>query len=158
MAVKNGVRLIEYNARFGDPEAMNVLSLLKTDFIAVCEAILGGTLDTLDVEFEAAATVVKYVCPQGYPDAPVKNVPITLSALPVGVKAYYASVDARDEELILLGSRGVAMVAKGASLAEAEALAEAGALAVEGPVFHRKDVGTAALIGQRIEMMQQLRA
>ena len=40
MAVKDGVRLIEYNARFGDPEAMNVLPLLKTDFVAVCEAIL----------------------------------------------------------------------------------------------------------------------
>src|ERR1043166_4668028 len=45
MATRDGVRLIEYNARFGDPEALNVLSLLRTDFADVCEAIIHGTLD-----------------------------------------------------------------------------------------------------------------
>lgn len=158
MAVKDGVRLIEYNARFGDPEVMNILPLLKTDFVTVCEAILDGTLDRLPVEFEKKATVVKYVCPEGYPDAPLKNVKIEVAALPEGVKMYYGSVDGREDGLYLLGSRAIAMVGVGPTLAEAESLAEVACAAVTGPVFHRKDVGTAELIGKRVEMMNGLRA
>ena len=52
MAVKNGVRLIEYNARFGDPEAMNVLSILKTDFIDICKRMVSASLDKIKIEFE----------------------------------------------------------------------------------------------------------
>ena len=52
MATKNGVRLIEYNARFGDPEAMNVLSLLKTDFIDICKGIVSQSLNEINVSFE----------------------------------------------------------------------------------------------------------
>jgi len=70
MVTRNGVRLIEYNARFGDPEALNVLSLLKTDFADVCEAIIHGTLDRLPIRFEHLATVCKYIVPEGYPENP----------------------------------------------------------------------------------------
>jgi phosphoribosylamine--glycine ligase len=155
MATKDGVRLIEYNARFGDPEVMNVLPLLKSDFVDVCERIIAGTLEA--VEFEQRATVVKYVCPEGYPTAPVKGVRVVIGEVPDGVHVYYGSVDAREDGLYLLGSRAVAMVGIGASLEEAEKLAEAGDLAVSGPVFHRKDVGTAKLIEERVEMMKRLR-
>lgn len=158
MAVKDGVRLIEYNARFGDPEVMNILPLLKTDFVTVCEAIIAGTLDQIKVEFENKATVVKYVCPEGYPNAPVKNVKIEIGDVPEGVKMYFGSVDGRDDGLYLLGSRAVAMVGIGTTLAEAESLAEAACAAVTGPVFHRKDVGTAELIEKRVEAMKVLRA
>ncbi len=158
MAVKDGVRLIEYNARFGDPEVMNILPLLKTDFVTVCEAIIAGTLDQIKVEFENKATVVKYVCPEGYPTAPVKNEKIEIGAVPDGVKMYYASVDGREDGLYLLGSRAIAMVGIGATLADAEALAEKACAAVTGPVFHRKDVGTAELIGKRVETMKGLSA
>ncbi len=66
MITRSGVKLIEYNARFGDPEAMNILPLLRTDFIDVCRAIIDGTLDRLDIVFEKKATVCKYVVPKGY--------------------------------------------------------------------------------------------
>ena len=59
-----GPRLIEYNARFGDPEAMNVLPLLKTPLSEVCQAIVDETLDT--VEFDDKASVCKYIVPDGY--------------------------------------------------------------------------------------------
>jgi phosphoribosylamine--glycine ligase len=157
MAVKDGVRLIEYNARFGDPETMNVLPLLRSDFIALCEGILAGNLDEVPVEFEKKATVVKYVCPEGYPVNPKKGERIELGPVPEGVKVYYASVDKRDDGLFLLGSRGVAFVGIGDSLAEAEALAEQAAAAVKGPVFHRRDIGTAALTQKRVDHMRDLR-
>ena len=65
MATTNGIKLIEYNARFGDPEAMNVLSILKTDLVEICEHIINGSLDKIDIQFENKATVCKYAVPEG---------------------------------------------------------------------------------------------
>lgn len=142
MKVADGVRLIEYNARFGDPEAMNALSLLESDFVELCEAIIEGRLDQCEVRFATKATVCKYVVPEGYPDDGVKGVAIEIGEVPEGVGVFYASVDlAEDGQLILGGSRAVAFVGVGADLAEAEKLAEAGASSVKGPVFYRKDIG-----------------
>lgn len=157
IAVKNGVRLIEYNARFGDPEAMNVLSILKTNFVDVCEAIIRGELKGMKVEFENKATVCKYLVPNGYPDNAVKGLKIEIGELPAGVKAYYASVDEKEDGLYLAGSRAVAMIGMGATIEAAEKLAEAGAAAVKGPVFYRKDIGTKTLIQQKVEMLARLR-
>ena len=69
----DGVKLIEYNARFGDPEAINVLSLLESDFIEICNGITDGRLNRVDVRFKNKATVCKYAVPEGYPDDPVKG-------------------------------------------------------------------------------------
>jgi len=66
IVTRDGVRLLEYNARFGDPEAMNILPLLKTDFVDICRAIINGTLKDIDIEFEKKATVCKYIVPRGY--------------------------------------------------------------------------------------------
>jgi phosphoribosylamine--glycine ligase len=157
MACKKGVRLIEYNARFGDPEVMNVLAILKTDFVDVCTAMVRGELAGMPVEFEKKAAVCKYVVPEGYPDHSVKGEKIEIGTLPARSSCYYASVDQREDGLYLLGSRAVAMVGVGETLAEAEAIAQRAAQAVKGPVFFREDIGTEALIEKRIEMMRELR-
>lgn len=157
MAVKDGIRLIEYNARFGDPEAMNVLTIMKTDFVTVCEAIINGGLENLKVEFENKATVCKYLVPEGYPENSVKDVKVQVDQLPAGVKVYYASVDQKDTELYLVGSRAIAMVGIADTLVEAEKLAQAGVEKVSGPVFYRKDIGTEELINKRVEMMKKIR-
>ena len=157
IAVRNGVRLIEYNARFGDPEAMNALSLLETDFVDVCLATINGTLDELKIKFSKMATVCKYVVPEGYPDSPRKGDKIEIGELPEGVHYYLASVDQRDDGLYMLGSRAVAFVGVGNTIEEAEQLAQKGAESVKGPVFFREDVGTQELIQKRVEMMKELR-
>lgn len=163
MITKNGVRLIEYNARFGDPEAMNVLCLLKSDLVEICEAMISGKLCDIPVEFEKMATVCKYVVPEGYPDEPVKNVAIEVREVMTEcekneqLKVYFASVDEREDGLYLAGSRAVAVVGLGANLEEAEKIAERGAGLIRGPVFHRKDIGTAELIESRVQMMKDLR-
>lgn len=154
MAVKNGVRLIEYNARFGDPEAMNVLPLLKSDFIEVCEKIIAGTLDK--AEFENKASVLKYVVPQGYPENPKKGDKIEIGEVPAGVKMYYGSVDAREDGIYLSSSRAVAFVGIADTIEEAEKLAQSAVGSVKGPVFFRKDIGTKELIQKRIDMMRGL--
>ncbi len=164
MAVKDGVRLIEYNARFGDPEAMNVLPIMKTDLVEVCEAILGGNLHRTKIEFENMATVCKYVVPQGYPDEPrggkiVIEQGTTHYKLPTtnSLRMYYASVDQKADGLYLSSSRAVAFVGIGKTLDEAEKIAESACATVKGPVFHRQDVGTQELIQKRVEMMKVLR-
>ena len=161
MATRDGVRLLEYNARFGDPEALNVLSLLKTDLVDICEAIIEERLDSLKVEFETRASVCKYVVPEGYPDRPVKNQAIDLSRVPPEsdtLRIYHASLNQTGNQFYLGGSRALGLVGLGTNLKQAEAIAEEAASAVGGPVFHRKDIGTRPLLQKRIDHMRQLRA
>ncbi|SVA78111.1 uncharacterized protein METZ01_LOCUS130965 [marine metagenome] len=157
MATSDGVKLIEYNARFGDPEAMNVLPLLNTDFIEICNGIADGTLDQIDVQFQNKATVCKYAVPEGYPDSPVKGQPINLSKINNPGRLFYASVDIRDDQLVEAGSRTVAVVGVADTISEAENIAEKEISAVEGPLFHRNDIGTEQLVNERIAHMESLR-
>jgi phosphoribosylamine--glycine ligase len=159
---RDGVRLVEYNARFGDPEAMNILPLLKTDFIEICRAVVNGTLDKLPVEFEKKATVCKYIVPKAYglpkdhPDA--KSTSAKIDVGDVGsARLYYSSVDRRADGLYMTTSRAIGVVGIAASLDEAEQIAENAISAVKGPVDHRPDIGTKALIQRRIDHMQRLR-
>jgi phosphoribosylamine--glycine ligase len=161
MVTRKGIRLLEYNARFGDPETLNVLSLLKTDFVDICEAMIDERLHQLPVEFGKKATVCKYIVPEGYPDHPVRGERIDLTQVPREsdrLKIYHASVDMKNGALYLGGSRAIAVVGIGSNLKEAEAIAEEAARAFRGPVFHRKDIGTQALIDRRIAHMRTVLA
>ena len=157
MATANGVKLIEYNARFGDPEAMNVLSLLESDFIDICKGIAGGTLDNVDVQFANKATVCKYAVPEGYPDNPLKDKPIDVSGITNSDSLFYASVDFKGASLIESGSRTVAVVGVADTISDAEAIAEKEVSSISGPLFHRKDIGTDELVQKRVKHMRELR-
>jgi phosphoribosylamine--glycine ligase len=162
MLTKDGLRVIEYNARFGDPEVMNVLPLMQADFVEVCKAIIDGTLDKLTVRFRHQATVCKYVVPKGYPGKPIRQDDISLDAakkvpgLDERLRMYYAAVSEKNGKLYLTGSRAVAFVGIANTLFEAERIAEEAASLVEGPVFHRRDIGTAELIQKRIDHMRRI--
>jgi phosphoribosylamine--glycine ligase len=157
MATEDGVRLIEFNARFGDPESLNVLAILESDFVAICEAMVQGNLTEDHVRFAHAATVCKYVVPEGYPDQPRKNVMIDVSHVQNTQYLYLAAVDERDGKLYALGSRTAAVVGVAATIPAAEILAETEVVRIEGPLFHRKDIGTLDLINRRIHAMRILR-
>lgn len=73
MKTSTGIKVIEYNARFGDPEAINLLGLLTTDFITLCKAVTSAKLHTLSLTFAQQASVCQYLVPQGYPDKPYLN-------------------------------------------------------------------------------------
>jgi len=159
MSTRAGVRLIEYNARFGDPECLNLLTLLDTDFVTICRAIVEQTLEDVDVNFVARASVCKYVVPVGYPDAPRKGDVVLLPGdLESDVRLYLGAVDLRDGALVSTGSRTVAVVAMGETITEAELICEEVVRRIEGPFFHRSDIGTAALIQKRVEHMAKVRA
>ena len=159
MATRNGVRLIEYNARFGDPEALNLLTLLDTDLFAICKAITTGTLENLHVAFRPAASVCKYLVPEGYPDSPRKGDPVILPAYPLpGTHIFLSAVDVRAGELIATGSRTLAVVATAETLAEAEAECERAVATIPGPFTHRRDIGTAEALATRVHHMRTLRS
>ncbi len=162
IATKDGVKLLEYNARFGDPEPMNILPLLKTDFVDICRHIIDGTLDTLKIEFDQKATVCKYVVPKGYglpadhPDAASSRAKIEVGN--VGkARLYYSSVDKKEDGLYLSSSRAIGIVGIADNLDEARIIAEEGVKAVKGPVAYREDIGTQALIQKRIDHMKKIR-
>jgi phosphoribosylamine--glycine ligase len=157
MATASGIKLIEFNARFGDPEAMNVLPILNTNFVHVCEAIVNDDLGSLKLEFAPKATVCKYIVPEGYPENPQKGSIIEIKDVPKEVKMYYASVDLTPEGLTLSGSRAIGFVGIGNTIEAAEKIAASACSSIKGPVFFRTDIGTKALIEKRIDLIKQLR-
>jgi len=157
IATANGIKVIEYNARFGDPEAMNVFSLLQSDFIEICLNIVNTTLNECDVLFSNKATVCKYAVPEGYPDSPIKDERIGISKIKYIDQLYLASVDFKNNILLESGSRTAAVVGIADTLKEAETIAENEIKHIEGPLFHRKDIGTSQLINKRIHHMKALR-
>lgn len=157
MATKQGIHLIEFNARFGDPEALNVLSILESDFVQLCEAMIQGRLAGESIRFSPQATVCKYVVPQGYPDHPLKNECIDISKIAHPERLFFGSVEEHSQKIYTLGSRALAVVGQGATLSEAEKMAEQEVNRIQGNIFHRSDIGTEELIARRIHHMRALR-
>ncbi len=156
MNTAKGPKVIEFNARFGDPEAMNVLSLLCSDLSDIMVNMINGSLSSAQVAFEQKATVCKYIVPAGYPDSPVSGDPIT--NIPTGdALLYYANVEEHEGKLTTLNSRTLAFVGIGPTLEEAERIAEQSASCVRGKVRYRRDIGTSALLDRRITHMKELR-
>ncbi len=152
MLTKGGVKVIEYNARFGDPEAMNVLSILKSDFLAICISMVDGSLKEQEVSFENLATVCKYVVPLGYPDKPSKGFEVRCNQNDSSL--FLASVMMKNKKLIACGSRTAAVIGKSEDVDKAEAIAEKGVSKISGSLFHRKDIGTEKLISSRVQRMK----
>ncbi len=156
MNTAEGPKVIEFNARFGDPEAMNVLSLLSSDLTGIVSRIVDGTLSLSNVDFEKKATVCKYLVPEGYPDTPHPGDPVVLGSSNSAL-LYYANVEERENRLVTLSSRTLAFVGVGDSLDEAERKAESAAGSVQGKVRFRHDIGTKALLDRRVAHMKELR-
>jgi len=158
MATKDSLKVVEFNARFGDPEAMNVLFLLKGSLTDVFLSMAKGQLR--QPEFSEECTVVKYLVPEGYPTTPVKDAQVEVDNVGIekcGAKVYYASVYENGGKIKTTGSRSFGILGKGKTLDEAERAAEKGCSFVKGPVWHRSDIGTKKLVERRISHMRSLR-
>jgi phosphoribosylamine--glycine ligase len=158
MATADGVKVIEFNSRFGDPEAMNVLVLLKDSLSKILEKIAAQKL--AKAAFEKKCTVVKYLVPEGYPDNPKKDAEVMIDEQAIanaGAEVYYASVYENDGKIYTTSSRAFGIVGIAEKIEDAEKIAEKGCSFVSGPVWHRRDIGTNALIEKRIERMKKLR-
>ncbi|MEK7623187.1 MAG: phosphoribosylamine--glycine ligase [Patescibacteria group bacterium] len=163
MMTKTGLKVLEYNARIGDPEGIVAFALLKTNFVDLSLALLAGELSDTAIEFEHKASVCKYVVPQGYPEtADQTGKKITIGTVPDGVKLYTAWVKKTNGDLEIAdyhgaSGRAIAVVSTAQTLPEAERLAEAGCQVIGGPVYHRRDIASPECITDKIRRMEMLK-
>ena len=127
MLTEDGPKVLEYNARFGDPEAQVVLPRMKNDIIDVMEACVDGKLDTIDLQFEDNAAVCVVLASDGYPVAYEKGFPITGLEKFEGKEDYYCfhAGTKFDENGVIVtnGGRVLGITATGGNLKEARAKA-----------------------------------
>ncbi len=159
IVTNKGVKLIEYNARFGDPEALNILPLLKSDFVDICQAIIDGSLSEDMVQFENKATVCKYITPDTYPESKDRKGESVRfpEIIPENARIFYGDISEDEAGLHLGGSRTAGIVGIGNSIAEAESIAQKLCEKVGGPIRFRNDIGTAEVISQRTNLMTEIR-
>lgn len=149
MLTPDGPRVLEYNVRFGDPEAQVVLPRMKNDIIDVCEACIDGTLDSLKLEFEDQAAVCVVLASDGYPVSYEKGLPVSGLEKFEGrddVFCFHAGTKfAEDGRTILTnGGRVFGVTAKGADLKEARRKAYEATEWVEfSNKYMRHDIGKA---------------
>lgn len=142
---EDGPKVIEYNCRFGDPEAQVVLPLLSSDLLNVMEATVRGDLANTEVEFRDGAACCVVMASAGYPGAYESGFPI---AIPEDLEAevYVAGAKLVDGELTTGGGRVLGVTATGATLTEAVAKAyEQTARVTFDNAYFRRDIGAKAL-------------
>ena len=128
MLTEDGPKVLEYNARFGDPEAQVVLPRMKNDILEVMEACIDGTLDQVDLQFEDNAAVCVVLASEGYPVSYEKGFPITgLEEFKKheGYYCFHAGTKFNGDQIVTNGGRVLGVTAKGKDLKEARANAYA---------------------------------
>ncbi len=147
MLTKEGPKVLEYNARFGDPEAQVVLPRMKNDIIEVVEACIDGTLNQVDLQFEDNAAVCVVLASEGYPVAYDKGLPISgLEEFKKheGYYCFHAGTKFDGEQIVTNGGRVLGVTAKGKYLKEARANAYEAAKWVKfDNKYMRHDIGKA---------------
>jgi phosphoribosylamine---glycine ligase len=147
MLTEDGPKVLEYNARFGDPEAQVVLPRMKNDIIDVVEACISGRLHEIDLQFEDNAAVCVVLASAGYPEEYAKGLPIRGFDKFEGKDGYYAfhaGTKQSGQDILTNGGRVLGVTAKGKDLKSAR---ENAYTAVEWIDFdnkyYRKDIGKA---------------
>jgi len=161
MLTKEGPKVIEFNARFGDPEAMNVLSLLKSDFTSTCKRMADGSLSRKDAEFEAKSSVCKYVAPEGYGTKSLAGEEIDVDEQAIareGARLYYASVNEKDGKVYTTTSRSVGIVGIADSIEDSERIAENALRHVTGRIHVRHDIAKKSMLDAKVRRMKDIRS
>ncbi len=151
MLTADGPRLIEYNTRFGDPEAQILLALLESDVLAIMMACTDGSLAEHDLAVSPGAAAIVVVAAEGYPGTAAKHVPIPEVEIAPPVQLIHAGTALTDEgSLVSNGGRVLNIVATGDDLRAALNAANnvvAEIVAAEPKLFARRDIGFRALDG-----------
>jgi phosphoribosylamine--glycine ligase len=149
MITKAGPKLVEYNARFGDPECQVLMPRLKSDLLAALLAARNGTLGTLKLEWRDDVALTVVMASKGYPGSYEKGHVITgldAAAKMPGVTVFHAGTEKRGDNIVAIGGRVLNVTAIGRDVAEAQSRAYAAADLIhwEG-AFCRRDIGWRAL-------------
>ena len=163
-----GPTVIEKYSRLGDPEALNMLAMLKTDLVDVFQSIAERRLAKLKLEFtNEDAVVVKVIVPKGYPEKrdKAKGHPIQVFETNIrqnGCQLFWGSADLQDDQQIVTGgSRLLALMAMDHTLPPAAAKIEKAASSIHltdgWPLYHRSDIGTEQLLARRLDLAGRVR-
>jgi phosphoribosylamine--glycine ligase len=157
-----GPTIIEMYSRLGDPETLNILTMMQTDLVDVFEAIIDERLSKIKLEFDNKAVVAKAFAPNGYPDKREQAKGHPLKFTRSNCQLFWGSAELKDDGSIITGgSRVLDLVATGATLPEASAKIEEAAAFIKledgWGLYHRTDIGTEALLAKRVEVAERVR-
>lgn len=140
MITKEGPKVMEFNCRLGDPEAQVVLPLLETDFVEICQAILQGEINLVELKFKDKTALGVVLASEGYPFTYNKGFPLSLPADLSGI--YFSGVEKGENGLVTSGGRVLCAVGMGKDLNEAreEAYSKVQQITFENRIF-RQDIG-----------------
>ena len=143
MLTVSGPRVVEYNARFGDPEAQPVLSMLETDLLDIFDAIIDGKLDLVDITWKPGYSCCVVLCSGGYPEKYATGYEISgLDSVDDGVFVYHSGTKLEDGITKTAGGRVLGVTAGGGTLREAAQAAYAVAKKINFKDMHmRSDIG-----------------
>ena len=143
MLTAQGPKLIEYNARFGDPECQVLMMRLESDLVEIMLACALGNLAGVEAQFSDKCSLTVVMAAKGYPGTPEKGGAIDLGdAEGAGAKVFHAGTGIKDGALVASGGRVLNVTALGANVTEAQARAYAALDAIDFPTgFCRRDIG-----------------
>ncbi len=161
MLTAKGPKIIEFNCRWGDPEAMNILPLLKSDYLSLCEGMAKGDISEIEAEFEKKCSVCKYIVPEGYGFESVPGNKLSVDEKGIeeaGARLFYASVDEKDGDIYTTTSRSLAVVGFAETMEDAESSSERALSCIQGKGIHmRHDIGKPASIQRKLDNMKNIR-
>lgn len=142
MLTDKGIKVLEYNARFGDPETQVVLPRLKTDLLEIFSAIIDERLEDIKIEWNDDAAVCVILASGGYPEKYAKGVPIKIGELDDGIILFHAGTAFKDGELVTNGGRVIGVTALGETIENARKKAYKNIENIQFDKMHyRTDIG-----------------
>ena len=142
MKTKDGMKVIEYNSRFGDPETQVILPMLKTDLMEIFEAVVDERLDEVNIEWETGACVCVVLASGGYPESYEKGKEIVFGDLDKDVILCHAGTALKDGKIVTSGGRVLGVCAKGETIEEARQKAYKNVEKIQFEKMHyRTDIG-----------------
>ena len=150
MLTPNGIRVLEFNCRFGDPETQVVLPLLETDLVEIAEACVDGRLNEIDVKWKNGAAVCVVLASKGYPEKPKKGQIVSFGELPEDMICFHAGTKQNGTDVVTAGGRVFGLTAWSSDTASAvqKVYVNIDKVTFDG-MQYRKDIAHRALEGAK---------
>ena len=150
MLTTNGIRVLEFNCRFGDPETQVVLPLLKTDLLEIVEACINGTLAEVDIQWKNGAAVCVVLASKGYPEKVDTGKPVAMDELPAEMVCFHAGTKSENEKIVTSGGRALGLTAWASDVENAVNIVYSNIdkISFEG-MQYRRDIAQRALQGAK---------
>jgi phosphoribosylamine--glycine ligase len=150
MLTSNGIRVLEFNCRFGDPETQVLLPLLETDMLEIAEACVHGTLADLDIHWKNGVAVCVVMASKGYPEKVESGRSVTIGEFPEDMVWFHAGTKMQNEHIVTSGGRVFGLTARANNLEAAlnKVYSNIDRISFEG-MHYRKDIAHRALEGAK---------